>query len=1001
MHCQACTKCLNERSIHYVQDYDVALQKDPNNLQALLRQGKMFHAMQRTEEAQGLWMRAAHCEVMSHDIALIIEAQALLRNPDAGVASVPAAVPAAPAASVPTSPAAATREALSTGQPIAASATDLKASSPTTNGTTTAKGRVKGSQKLGSQLLDLAGRDPQQAINEGVELINVGKLDEAETLLDAVIAEGKLPGGQPNVGAYVSRGTARALLRNLSAAVADFTEAVQMEPRYSESWKRRGQARSALGENEAALQDLKKAEELTADRVGKADCCQERGTILQKQRNYRLAAVEFEAATRLDPRNAAAMNMLGLCYTSQGRLQDGIDMYKKALRLDPSSVDTWSNLGIAHKEIGQVAEAEKAFAQSIKKRGDAESSMSFRMIGELRRGLGEHCAAIHILDRALAAIPINSGARHQHYYVELSFLRGACYHALGYHKSAVRDYNAAQAAILTASPDVGSSPDARQQQSLAFYQRELAQYVHKRLDWRLNTYFLDKDISPVFKENWCKKSPPDRHLMQNYTEQSHIPADEPAPPPQPDPKKVAQLVRAGDLIGDKLRYGHQGFLANKRQLRMGGLAAIELAQVLRSALKYQRVGMPLRVPNDGASGETSASGSHPFGWRDAMDILVRWRQLSEPNDQVIWVDLLTKQEFEAGFGSHTPIFSGQTQCVRYYMNFERALGVFKTVLLAEGRAFDAHNVAVPISSQSKKKAVASATTAEQLHKALGVDCWAVVPIESISRGGHSLEGTRLTVVRVHEIPDGYEVSIRTPVTPPRWIDFDEELRTAWEVLMGALVDGNRPAIATAALHFAYYWYNFMPLARGTAVVGGMFLQAVFLAADMPVTASIPKGYQTDWEAILSSKVGDFVASVSAWMLPREARPPTAPQMVTTAAATLAAAGSDAAAADSNTAAAVSDATVAEGASVGDAGDAVNGSGGGSGAINGHGGGAGSSPAEAPPAVHGARPPPLETLPEVEKVLGTLRARLEALNGPDRPRLHTDDGKQSLGSPLAK
>lgn len=130
------------------------------------------------------------------------------------------------------------------------------------------------------------------------------------------------------------------------------------------------------------------------------------------------------------------------------------------------------------------------------------------------------------------------------------------------------------------------------------------------------------------------------------------------------------------------------------------------------------------------------------------------------------------------------------------------------------------------------------------------------------------------------------------------------------------------------------------------------------------TSVCGQGYQTDWEAILSSKVGDFVASVSAWMLPREARPPTAPQMVTTAAATLAAAGSDAAAADSNTAAAVSDATVAEGASVGDAGDAVNGSGGGSGAINGHGGGAGSSPAEAPPAVHGARPPPLETLPEV-------------------------------------
>jgi hypothetical protein len=61
--------------------------------------------------------------------------------------------------------------------------------------------------------------------------------------------------------------------------------------------------------------------------------------------------------------------------------------------------------------------------------------------------------------------------------------------------------------------------------------------------------------------------------------------------------------------------------------------------------------------------------------------------------QVLWVDLLTKQEFEAGFGSHTPIYSGQTKCVRYYMNFGRALAVFKEVLLRDGRGFDAHNIA--------------------------------------------------------------------------------------------------------------------------------------------------------------------------------------------------------------------------------------------------------------------------------------------------------------------
>lgn len=48
---------------------------------------------------------------------------------------------------------------------------------------------------------------------------------------------------------------------------------------------------------------------------------------------------------------------------------------------------------------------------------------------------------------------------------------------------------------------------------------------------------------------------------------------------------------------------------------------------------------------------------------------------------MIWVDLLTRSEFEAGFGSHTPMFSGQTKCVRYYMNFARALELLKDILL--------------------------------------------------------------------------------------------------------------------------------------------------------------------------------------------------------------------------------------------------------------------------------------------------------------------------------
>lgn len=51
----------------------------------------------------------------------------------------------------------------------------------------------------------------------------------------------------------------------------------------------------------------------------------------------------------------------------------------------------------------------------------------------------------------------------------------------------------------------------------------------------------------------------------------------------------------------------------------------------------RRAGRPSLAKNSGASVTAKSldkQGSHPFGWRDTMDIIVRWRQLAEPNDQV-------------------------------------------------------------------------------------------------------------------------------------------------------------------------------------------------------------------------------------------------------------------------------------------------------------------------------------------------------------------------------
>ena len=73
--------------------------------------------------------------------------------------------------------------------------------------------------------------------------------------------------------------------------------------------------------------------------------------------------------------------------------------------------------------------------------------------------------------------------------------------------------------------------------------------------------------------------------------------------------------------------------------------------------------------------------------------------------------------------------------------------------------------------------------------------------------------------------------------PPRWPRF--LLQFTWD----SPGSGDQTRAAPLILTYAYYWYNFMPLARGTAACGYATLLSLFWAAGMPVTASIPKDYQ--------------------------------------------------------------------------------------------------------------------------------------------------------------
>lgn len=113
-------------------------------------------------------------------------------------------------------------------------------------------------------------------------------------------------------------------------------------------------------------------------------------------------------------------------------------------------------------------------------------------------------------------------------------------------------------------------------------------------------------------------------------------------------------------------------------MRQLGLAVLQLGQRLRShwralaAASLELEGLPAEVPNASSSRgaayfhratneatDGAPSAGHAFAWRDAFDVVVRWRQLSEPNDPVWWIDRLSPEAFKDGFGLQTPLVNGQ------------------------------------------------------------------------------------------------------------------------------------------------------------------------------------------------------------------------------------------------------------------------------------------------------------------------------------------------------
>ena len=234
-----------------------------------------------------------------------------------------------------------------------------------------------------------------------------------------------------NAVGYFIRGIAYDAKGEHDLAIADYTKAIELEPSQPGAYAARGVDYARKGDYEKAIVDFSKEIELDADATTYAA----RGAAYSSSRQYDLAIADYAKALELDPRNPDAYRSRGFAYEEKGEYDLAIADHTKAIELNPRDPGAYGGRGVAYSYKGEYDLAIADYTKAI----ELSSDLAVRVDGYYNRGSayghkGEYDRSIADLNQALELNPKNA----------LAFTnRGTAYHLLGENDLAIADYSKA------------------------------------------------------------------------------------------------------------------------------------------------------------------------------------------------------------------------------------------------------------------------------------------------------------------------------------------------------------------------------------------------------------------------------------------------------------------------------------------------------------------------------------------------------------------------------
>jgi len=171
--------------------------------------------------------------------------------------------------------------------------------------------------------------------------------------------------------------------------------------------------------------------------------------------DFESAEKTYRQVLKIDPKNAAANNFLGILMGQKGDFRKATKLFQNSIKTNPQNPTTHKNLGNAFKELGHLKKSISSYQKAIFLKSDYTDA--YHDLGIIYFALGQTTDAINSFQRTLTLNPNHANAH---------FNLGITFNALGQLEKACQHYQKS----LTLRPD---NIQAQLNLGEAFYERGL------------------------------------------------------------------------------------------------------------------------------------------------------------------------------------------------------------------------------------------------------------------------------------------------------------------------------------------------------------------------------------------------------------------------------------------------------------------------------------------------------------------------------------------------